>query len=92
MPGDFKRGDRSLGTTVGLLDFNGDDHLDLALVDRGFDRSGQERSKRGGVSVLRGTRRGISLKRAARLTFFDEGVVPGEEGEFPVLGRPGSSP
>jgi hypothetical protein len=92
VPGDFKRGDRALGTTVGLLDFNGDDRLDLALVDRGFDRSLAQRSKRGGVTVLRGTRRGISLKGAARLTFFEEDVVPGEEGQFPVLGRPGSSP
>jgi hypothetical protein len=76
----FKRGDRDFGTTVGLLDFNGDDHLDLSVLDRR------------GVTALRGTRRGISLKRGARLKLSDEGVVPGEAGESPVLGRPGSSP
>ena len=92
VPGSFRKGDRGFGSEVALLDFNGDDRLDLALVDRGLDRSIQERSRRGGVTVLRGTRRGISLRGAARLTFFAEGVVPGEEGEFPVLGRPGSSP
>ncbi|MGH2836923.1 MAG: integrin alpha, partial [Thermoleophilaceae bacterium] len=86
VPGDFKRGDRNFGLQVGLLDFSGDDRLDLALLDRGFDRSIQQRSRRGGVTVLRGTRRGISFKRAARLTFFGEGVVPGERGEAPVLG------
>jgi hypothetical protein len=47
---------------------------------------------RRGVTALRGTRRGISFKRAARLTFSAEDVVPGEEGQTPVLGRPGSSP
>ena len=92
VPGDAKRGDRNFGGAVGLLDFNGDDRLDLALLDRGIDRSVTDRSKRGGVSVLRGTRGGISFQNAARLTFFDEGVVPGDVGELPVLGRPGSSP
>ncbi len=93
IPGSSRRGDRVLGAQVALLDFNGDGRLDLAMADRGLDESVQERSRRGGVTVLRGTRRGISLKRAARLTFFDEDVVPGEEGQFlPVLGRPGSSP
>jgi hypothetical protein len=86
VPGESGRGDRIFGTSVGLLDFNGDDRLDLAVADLGIDQ------RRGGATVLRGTRRGISFRRAARVTFFAQGVVPGEEGDFPVLGRPGSSP
>ena len=78
--GSSKRRDRDFGAAVGLLDFNGDDRLDLAVMGRR------------GVTVLRGTRRGISLKRPARLTFSAEGVAPGEGGKAPVLGRPGSSP
>ena len=44
VPGSSKRGDRSFGRAVSLLDFNGDDRLDLALVDRGFDRSTSTRA------------------------------------------------
>jgi hypothetical protein len=91
VPGSFKRGDRRFGMQLSLLELSGDDRLDLALLDRGADRSNIRRSRRGGVTVLRGTRRGISLRDAARLTFFSEGLVLNEVSEFPVLGRAGSS-
>jgi hypothetical protein len=78
IPGSKDR-ERSFGQVVSLLDFNGDDRLDLAVLDLA------------GVTVLRGTRRGISPKGAIRLTFASEDLDPFAGGSRPRLGRAGSS-
>jgi FG-GAP repeat len=83
-PGSVKRGDRYLGFTTSLLDLNGDRRLDAAISDPR------------GVTLLQGTRRGLSLKRASRLTYSRSGATTGTgatgpNADHPRIGRPGSS-
>ena len=86
VPGGAKRGDRSFGFWTSLLDLNGDRRLDLA-VSNGATVFG-----RGGITIFRGTRRGISLKGAKRVTYSRLGVGGGSgSASYPRIGRPGSS-
>ena len=88
VPGSVSRDDALFGLSTSLLDFNGDRRLDLAVSDAMLPPGA-------GVTIFRGARRGISLRRARRITYREASVVPksGLQGspDFPRLGRSGST-
>lgn len=86
VPGGAMRGDRTFGSWTSLLDLNGDRRLDLAVSNGARVFGG------GGITIFRGTRRGISLEDAKRLTYRQLDVGGGSgSASYARIGRPGSS-
>ena len=83
VPGSVEGGDSYFGFTMSVLDFNGDGRPDVAIP------AGD------GVSVFRGSRRGITLKDVRRIEYSDAGVrsypTAGGNADYVRVGRAGSS-
>ncbi|MGH2837540.1 MAG: FG-GAP and VCBS repeat-containing protein [Thermoleophilaceae bacterium] len=86
VPGGAKRGERSFGHWTSVLDLNGDSRLDLAVSNGALAFGG------GGITIFRGTRRGLSLEDAKRVKYGRLGVGGGSgSASYARIGRPGSS-